>query len=218
MAAISTELKGMRDIYTGNSQANALSFLVKMMLAEVNTALPVRVISATADGHGEPAGRVSVKSLICQRDGYNNALPMAEMFELPYMRYQGGKVAVICDPMPGDIGLAVFAQRDSSNVQAGIAASVQAGSFRAFDMADGFYIGGFLNQPPEVWIELMQDGNIEINAPAKVKIVSPEVEITGHLTIGNGVTNGGDVLSSNGIVLDTHTHTCPDGATSPPNG
>jgi hypothetical protein len=205
--AENAEVKGVQDVYAGNSEINALDFLVKQMIgATVNTAIPVIVTEVGAGGHENPAGRVTVKALVKQRDGNNLALPMADMFDLPYMRYQGGKVAVICDPVVGDIGLAVFAQQDSSNVRPGTSEPVQPGSFRAFDMADGFYIGGFLNRPPATWVELEQNGTVTIHAPQKIRLDAPTIEITGAIIAQNGITSSGAVVSSNGVVLDTHTH------------
>lgn len=77
---------------------------------------------------------------------------------------------------------------------------------------------------------------VDINAGQKVTVNSPETEITGHMTIQNGITwggvakglkgaaqiqggmvNTGGTVSSNGKVLDSHTHTCPDGETGGPH-
>lgn len=78
--------------------------------------------------------------------------------------------------------------------------------------------------------------NFIADAAEKAVINAPETEITGHLTIRRGITwggvangldgpaqtegglnNTGGEISSNGKVLDTHTHTCPDGQTGGPN-
>lgn len=78
--------------------------------------------------------------------------------------------------------------------------------------------------------------NLIADAAEKAVINAPETEITGHLTVREGITwggvangfdgaarmegglfNTGGEISSNGKVLDTHTHTCPDGETGGPN-
>lgn len=78
--------------------------------------------------------------------------------------------------------------------------------------------------------------NCIVNAETKTTINAPETEITGHMTVRQGITwggvadgldgpaqvqggmvNTGGVISSNDKVLDTHTHTCPDGETGGPN-
>ena len=212
------ELKGTRRSSSANTPVNAIAFLVESMIKGlVNTAIPVVVTEIEAAGPGEPAGRLSARALVTQRDGDGNALQTAQMFDLPYFRYQGGSVAVVADPVKGDIGLAVFAQQDTSNIASGTSEPVQPGSFRFFDMADGFYIGGFLNQAPEVWIELQQEGTVIVHAPEKIRFETPLVEFTGRFiqtgedsssgsTMKNGFTNEGGNITSNGVVLETHTH------------
>jgi phage baseplate assembly protein gpV len=64
-------------------------------------------------------------------------------------------------------------------------------------MANGFYIGGFLNQAPSVSIELTQSGVININAST--------VNISGSVSVGGSITAGGDVVGG-GISLDSHVH------------
>jgi hypothetical protein len=104
--------------------------------------------------------------------------------------------------VPGDIGLAVFAGRDCSNVKAGTTEPQQPASFRGNSMANGFYIGGFLNQAPSVFIELTQGGTVNITAP-------------GGVNINGSVTVSGDVVAS-GKSLVNHTHMGVHGETSPP--
>lgn len=211
------ELKGTRRANSANTPGNAISFLIDSMIrGRINTMTPVVVLSVDATGSEGAAGRVSVRPLVSQRDADGNALDMAECFELPYMRYQGGKVAIVADPQPGDIGIAIYAQTDTSNVKDGTTEPVQPGSFRTFSQSDGWYIGGFLNQAPETFVELKQDGEIVVNAPTKIVLDSPLVEIAGKITqTGSkasgstwtgGLTNTGGSLTSNGVVLESHTH------------
>jgi len=47
-------------------------------------------------------------------------------------------------------------------------------------------------------------GTVRVQAP-RVEIAADEVAITGHLSVGNGVTATGDV-TADGISLKTHTH------------
>ena len=232
---MTTALKSNRPLTTTNSPVNSFVFAVQSLIkGQVNTAIPVQVISVDSGGAGAVAGRVSVRPLICQTDAYGETLDPVELFELPYSRIQGGVAALVIDPMPGDIGLAVFAQQDSSNVTAGTSEPVPPGSFRYFDMADGFYIGGFLNQAPSVYVEITQDGNVNVTAPTKVTVTTPEAEFTGNVHIAGDVTIGGDLdvngritadggytsISGNDITAGSisvryHTHTCPDGTTGP---
>jgi hypothetical protein len=190
-------VQGLQNINTASSDYNALSFIIQQAIrGQVNTAIICKVV-------GVSAGYVDVLPLVTQIDGFGEAVQPTTLYKLPYMRYHGGICAVKLDPVVGDIGLAVFAQKDCSSVTQGTTEPQKPASFRENTMGNGFYIGGFLNQEPSCYVELKQSGEVVINAPA-------------GLTINNNVTVNGDVVAS-GISLDNHTHTCPDGETSPPH-
>lgn len=238
------EQKGFVELNSSSDPVNALMFMIRSALVGgINTAEVVKVKGVYPGGSG-PTGRVDVVPLVCQVDPEGNTLPPAPLFSLPYFRVQGGVAALLVDPVPGDIGIAVFMKRDSTLVDVGQKEPVQPGSFRKFDVSDGFYLGGFLNQAPEIYLELSQDKVATLKAPVKVIIDTPESELTGNmlvngnaLILGNlawagsgsghngqpaqmtgGLTNTGGTIQSNGKVLDTHTHTDAEGrTTSGPN-
>lgn len=184
-------VQSVADIYAGQTAYNQLSFMMRTLVAkEINTAIPV-VVTKVMKGSGS-VGYVQAKPLVNNIDAEGNSVDVAIIPSLPYFRLQGGKVAIITDPVVGDIGIAIFAQKDTSNVTAGAKEPVQAGSFRKFSMSDGWYIGGFLNANPETFLELKQDG-------------------TAVLTALNGITINGDVvingeMTAKGIVYSTHVH------------
>lgn len=223
-------VKGTSRPGNATSPYNALHFVINTLIRnKVNTAIPVRVDSVSSTGAGSAVGYVSATPLVCQTDADNNILTPDSLPQLPYCRLQGGKAAIVCDPKPGDIGIAVFAKRDITNVGQGSTQPVPPGSFRQFSEGDGMYIGGILNQAPSVYVELDPDsGAITIKAPSKIVLDSPLVEVKGQITqtgetgqgasFTGGLTNSGGTVSSNGIVLDSHTH--PDahgGNTGTPN-
>ena len=200
-------VKGNKRATSGSTQYNALEFLIRnTILGLVNTAIPVIVTAVDAGGASEPTGYVTVKPLVCQVDGFGETLEPAELFRVPYARVQGGVAALVIDPVPGDIGLAVFAKSDCSGVAQMQSKPVQPGSFRKFSMSDGFYFGGFLNRAPSVYVEVKQDQSIVITAASGVTVNAPTVTVP-----------SGDVIAS-GISLVHHTHTGDSGGTtSPPN-
>lgn len=53
-------------------------------------------------------------------------------------------------------------------------------------------------------VTVTASGTVRVQAP-RVEIAADQVEITGHLTVGNGITATGDV-TADGISLKTHTH------------
>lgn len=181
---------------TGASEFNALSFIIENAIKGlVNTAIPVRVDACTVNseaGSMQPAGYVSVTPLVQQRGADGKALDPVSIPKLPYFRYRAGKAALVMDPQPGDIGMAVFAQQDISNLTQEGNKPVPAGSFRSYDMSDGAYFGGLLGPSPEVWVYIAPtEGKIEINAPkdiilksgTKIDMQAPEISMKGSQSV-----------------------------------
>jgi hypothetical protein len=189
-------VQGVANYNAGTSPFNSLSFIVQQAIRQqVNTCIICKVL-ACSDGY------VDVLPMVTGVSGKGEAIQPTTLYKLPYMRYHAGVAAVILDPVPGDIGLAVFASKDCSNVKAGTTEPQQPASFRGNSQANGFYIGGFLNQAPSVFVELTQGGAVNITAP-------------GGVNISGSVTVSGDVVAS-GKSLVNHTHMGVHGETSPP--
>ena len=190
-----------RKLNSGASEFNALSFMIEQAIkGMVNTAIPVRVDSCTKPGVGGAAGYVSATPLVQQRGADGKSLMPVSLPQLPFFRLQCGTAAVVLDPQPGDVGLAVFSQQDSSNLEAGKTDPVQAGSFRCFDMSDGFYVGGFYGQVPQTYVHLdPEKGEAYIKAPTKITIDAPQIELKGALTMG-GASGGADTITLDGNV------------------
>lgn len=201
-------VKGVADEDVDSSDLNRMEFLIKVLQRDMSTAIPV-IITAVQAGDTNAAGYVDARPLVAQIDAWGNSLPMAAIHHLPYFRLQSGRAAVVLDPVVGDIGLAVFAQSDCSNVKQGANQTVQPGSWRKFDQADGFYVGGFLNKSVDTFVRLAQDGSVRITAPGNVTIDAPSVSMTGDLYVTGDMTSGGKSY------LD-HTHMGVHGETTPP--
>jgi hypothetical protein len=190
------EVKGVANYAASNSPYNSLSFMIQQAIREqVNTCIICKVV-------GVSDGYVDVLPLVTQVSGKDEAIAPTTLYHLPYMRYHAGIAAVILNPVVGDIGLAVFAGKDCSNVKVGTSEPVPPASFRDNSMANGFYIGGFLNQAPSVFVELTQGGAVNITAP-------------GGVNINGNVTVSGDVVAS-GKSLVNHVHTGDSGGTTSP--
>lgn len=139
-------------------------YAIQQAISKLQTATLVRVESCTNDGGVSPFGFVDVTPLVAQVDGSGKLTPHVTLYGIPYLRLQGGTNAVICDPVAGDIGIAVFASRDISTVKATQGPSGP-GSGRSYDFADGMYLGGVLNAAPTQYIRFSADG-IEILSPS----------------------------------------------------
>ena len=189
-------VQGVAPYNVNSSQYNTLSFIIQQAIRQqVNTCI-IGKVTAVSDGN------VDFLPLVTGISGKGEAVAPTTLYKLPYMRYHAGKAAVVLDPVPGDIGLAVFAGKDCSNVKQGTTEPQQPASFRANSQANGFYIGVFLNQAPNVFVELTQNGAVNITAPAGV-------------TINGNVTVSGDVVAS-GKSLANHVHTGDSGGTTSP--
>lgn len=210
-----------RRLNSGASEYNAISFMVENMIkGMVNTAIPVRVDSCTKPGPGGAAGYVSATPLVMQRGADGKSLQPVSLPQLPFYRVQAGTAAVVLDPQPGDVGLAVFSQQDASNIEAGKTDPVQAGSFRAFDMSDGFFVSCHYGKTPDVYVELEQnkgvtlqtgqgdpicqiyldkEGNISIKSKTKISLEAPQIELKGAVTMG-GASGGADTITLDGNI------------------
>ena len=165
-------------------------FIIENLLRTLHTATLVRVLAVRPSAF--QGGFVDVQPLILETATNSAVIEQSPIYNVPYVRYQGGSSAVILDPVAGDIGLCIFAERDITNVKQ-TAAEGAAPTQRAYSSADGLYIGGVLNPKPSQYVFFQPDG-------AGISIVSPGV-------IGlqaNGAVNliaGDSVLVQSGTTL-----------------
>lgn len=173
---MSDPTQGQQSQSSGTSQFNAMSFMVQQMISRVNVATLVVVQACTNSGGVSPVGTVDVQILVNQVDGAGKAVPHVTVYGLPYLRLQGGANAVILDPQPGDIGVAVFAHSDLSAVKA-TKAQANPGSARRNSIADGMYLGGMINGVPTQYVQFSDDG-IKLLSPTRIDLVAPIVNVT----------------------------------------
>ena len=171
------------------SPQNELQFVMRSLLGDVRTSMPVKVTKVTNVGNVAAIGRVDIMPLVGQLDGDGQLIPHGTIYDVPYMRLQGGGSALIIDPVVGDIGIALFCDRDISAVKASKYAA-QPGSLRKHDMSDAVYLGAILSTSPAQYIRFSASG---------IEIVAPTVTIPNTLIVGgknvnahahNGVQSG----------------------------
>ena len=219
------ELSANYDNFASSNPLNSMEFFVRSLISQVvSTSLPVVVTAVERKGEEAGAGYVTVKPLLQPRNNSGDGLEVTTIPKLPYFRLQHGKAAIICDPKVGDIGLAVVAKHDISNIN-GITTPKVPATYRKFDPSDSFYIGGFWGKAPEVFIHLEDEGTIKIKAPTKITIESPECEVNASTSftvnsaqinlngpISGGGSGGADAtftgdVNAKGISFTSHTHT-----------
>lgn len=218
------ELSANYDNFASSNPLNSMEFFIRSLISQVvSTSLPVVVTAVERKGEDAGAGYVTVKPLLQPRNNSGDGLEVTTIPKLPYFRLQHGKAAIICDPKVGDIGLAVVAKQDISNINGSTTPKVPA-TYRKFDPSDSFYIGGFWGKAPEVFIHLEDEGTIKIKAPTKITMDAPECEVNASTSftvnsaqinlngpISGGGSGGADAtftgdVNAKGISLTSHTH------------
>lgn len=173
--------------FSANTDTSAIQFMIDQAIARISGAQLVKITKVSTQGEVGPVGKVSVQVLTKVMDGQRNTFSHGAIHNIPFFRLQGGSgKAVIMDPKVGDIGIAVFADRDISGVKRTKKESPP-GSFRKHDMADGLYIGGFLGETPSCYIRFTDDDKIIASPDAgtttltieknKVKAVAGALEV-----------------------------------------
>lgn len=212
-----TERTQPQGAFVSGSTVNVLDFLIRSIVkGMVNTAIPVRVDSVTRPGSGGGAGYLSATPLVKMRSSSGEALEPVSIPKLRWFRLQHGTAAIVCDPKPGDVGLAVFAQQDVSTLTGGNTPQ-QPGSFRCYDMSDGFYFGGFWGPTPTTFVQIEDSGDITITAPQTVTIntnattinadssctintIDAQVKASGSTTIDSPATHVTGSLRVDGLI------------------
>jgi hypothetical protein len=223
------------------SDVERTQFVIRAALAGLRTAMPVKVLEVTNNGGVSPIGFVNVQPLVSGEDGMGNAWPHGTIYNVPYMRIQGGSNAVIIDPQVGDIGIATVCDRDISTVKNSEGVSAP-GSLRRHDMSDIVYLMTIIAAAPTQYLQFNADGitalspialnltapNININASTECAINSPNIILNGPIEQGQGsnagnASMGGTLTVTTDVIgggksLKTHTHPDPQGGnTGPPN-
>lgn len=202
-----------------HGDVNALEAMIRAFFSGRWTARPVKVLTVTNAGGISPIGYVSLLPLVQQIDGEGDVTPHATIYNAPYMRVQGGANAVILDPKAGDIGIAVFCDRDISAVKSS-KGEAPPGSSRQSDPADAVYLGSIIAAAPAQYVRFSESG-IEMVSPTQVHIQAPTAVIDANTTINGNLEVNGGTVKNDGVSIDkTHRHTgvtTGSGTSGPPS-
>jgi hypothetical protein len=191
--------------------------------------MPVQVIAVSNSGGISPIGHVDVQPMVSAVDGSKQIWQHAPVYNVPYLRLQGGSNGIIIDPVVGDVGIATVCDRDISTVK-NTGKTSAPGSNRRNDLSDMVYLMTIIGAAPTQYIQFNADG-ITILSPTKVTINAPNVEIDassactinapsivlngtlsqgqgsygGNATLGGSLAVTGDVTAE-GTSVHTHTH------------
>ena len=204
------------------SEVGRLQFIITSALSGLRTAMPVKVISVTNAGGVSPIGTVSVQPMVSAIDGAGQIWAHGIIYNVPYMRIQGGTNGIILDPVVGDIGIATVCDRDISTVKNAKKVSAP-GSTRKNDMSDIVYLMTIIGSAPTQYVQFNSSGititspvNVTVNAPTaivnsstSVTMNTPILKVSGDI-IDNSATNTHSMAQMRSI-YNSHTHSDPQG-------
>lgn len=211
MTVDTKQYPGFAGLSAMGTDANVIQFLMKSVMAKLNTSLPVEVLDVKTTGVN-PVGFVDVRILVDQITADDKTHQYGRIPNVPYFRLQGGNKAVIIDPEIGDIGMACFCSRDIAAMK-NARKGAPPGSRRMYDISDALYVGGFLNKTPTHYIQftdggiiISTPGSVTVNAGSNADVTAPSINLNGDTTInGNLAVNG--TQTNNGVNTgSTHTH------------
>lgn len=201
-----TNYQGHQSPGDSAGQYGAQIFVIKQMLSRLQTMTLVKVLSCSNSGGVSPVGFVDVQPMINQIDGDGNGKSHKPLYNLPYLRIQGGDNAFILDPKPGDIGIVGFTSRSIAKVKKTKKIS-NPDTFSQFSMSDGLYLGGVLNGSPVNYVRFTNDGNIVIHSAGSITLSADTITTSGTWEHTGALKNNGVNIGS------THTHSDPQGGT-----
>lgn len=157
------------------SEVGRMNFIIRSALSGLRTSMPVKVLAVTNTGGLSAIGYVDVQPLVSAVDGNGTAWVHGTIYNVPYMRIQGGSNGIILDPAVGDVGIATVCDRDISTVKnTGKVSSP--GSNRKNDMSDMVYLMTIIGAAPTQYVQFNSTG-ITIHSPNKVTITAPNAEV-----------------------------------------
>lgn len=169
-------------------------YVITQLIRKIKTVDLVKVLAVYPTAG--TVGFVDVQALVQQQATNGVVIDNVPIYRLPYLRLQGGKSALIIDPVVDDLGVAMFAQRD---ITTAIATRTEgpAPTHRAYDAGDGLYLGGFLNQDATQWLRFFPTDGAELKTP--LLTIDAEVRTTGNVKVGTGIST--TATDSTGSVL-----------------
>lgn len=192
---------------TRQTQNDTINALIENYAAFHGSHMLAKVV-AVHNGGTSLFGTVDVLPMVQQQNAQGEVSDHSVITGVPYLRVQGGASALIIDPHIGDIGFIIVSSRDHSHVVTTRDIAPPA-SFRIHDMSDCVYVGGFLNDGPNQYIQFTSNG-IRIVTPGEVNITasgsvtvqtasSLTASVTGSVKIG---TLGNMTLNAKNITAN----------------
>jgi len=218
------------------SLEEGISAAISWNLNNINTSMPGIIVRVLNDLSGMS---VDVQPTLNMKWQDGTVVERPPILNVP-LQFPCSTTSAFTFPVnPGDCVLLIFSQRGMDSWKSGNGYQTTPTDYRKFDGRDAVAIPGIyppgrsINDPVkrrwnhntrdtvvahnigtgnEVEIRLKEDGRVLINTDAGLEVNAPE-------TIWNGNIVHTGVLSSNGVIVDSHTHTGVDtgpGVSGPP--
>ena len=176
------------------------------------------IVMVTAIYGEAPNLKVDFLPLVTRTTNTGAPIPNAQVYGASVFRLQRGSSAIIMDPVVGDIGIALYCDKDSDNARRERISGAP-NTTRCHSRIDALYLGGLLNQQPDQFIEFA-DNAINITSPNPVNVTcskativapdgvtvdSPNSHFTGNVTADGNITdNAGSQNSSMKALRDAY--------------
>lgn len=172
-----------------SNDAESMTYAFNMLMSGYYFIEIVKVI----DVRGEDENLVvDVLPLLSRPDRTGAPIKNAVIYDLPVFRLQSGNSAVVMDPTPGDVGIILVSDRDTTLIRTNRKESPP-GSARKHSKSDATYLGGVLNLKPTEFVKFTGSG-INIKSPGTVNINGLKILPDGRLQLIDG------------SIVDDHTH------------
>lgn len=178
----------------------------------------IEIVMVTAVYGEAPNLKVDFLPLVTRTTNTGAPIPNAQVYGASVFRLQRGSSAIIMNPVVGDIGIALYCDKDSDNARRD-RISGSPNTTRCHSRIDALYLGGLLNQQPVQFIEFA-DSAINITSPNPVNVTcskaniiapdgvtvdSPNSHFTGNITADGNITdNAGSQSSSVKALRDAY--------------
>lgn len=197
--------------YTPSSiVADALrqELLVRALLSDARTAIPVKVVAAYPGAGSPPAiGTVDVQPLVQTVDGTGKLWSIDVVYGAPFSRWQSGGSAFIVDPAEEDIGIALVCDRDITSVITSGGQLSGPGSARMHDISDLVYLGSIISAAAITQYILQNSSGITVLSPGTVTIQGAQINLKGPINANGAIISAtGEVTDAAGKALGTHDH------------
>ncbi len=189
-------------------------------LANLWTALPA-IVTSVDFGKMTISAQLAIKASVSNQTGDTTTTSLPMLVDVPICIPNAGGFALTLPVQKGDEVLIVFGSRciDGWWQSGGTQEQME---FRMHDLSDGFAIVGISSVPnviPNIsatnaqlrtkdggtFIEITPSGAVNITAPEALSITSPNVTMSGTLTVQGVIVSNEDVISG-GISGKSHTH------------